>query len=94
MAVIFGHDLPQVSLAAMATRVSVTPTSVMIFVALLVFFRSVYYRYFHPLSKVPGMESPCRESDEKNHIELPTGPFLASITRLWYGLTDSVAKLI
>lgn len=65
MAVIFGHDLPQVSLAAMATRVSVTPTSVMIFVALLVFFRSVYYRYFHPLSKVPGMESPCRESDEK-----------------------------
>ena len=64
MAVMFGHGLPQVSLAAMATKASVTPTSVVMLVALLVFLRSFYYRYIHPLSKVPGMDSLCRGSGE------------------------------
>src|SRR6516162_7367493 len=60
----FGHGLPQGSLAAMATKASVTPTSVVMLVALLVFLRSLYYRYIHPLSKVPGMDSLCQGSGE------------------------------
>jgi hypothetical protein len=67
MAVMFRHGLPQASLAAMATRASVTPTSVVLFVALLVLLRSLYYRYIHPLSKVPGMDSLCQGRARMRH---------------------------
>jgi hypothetical protein len=56
MSLMFGHDIPLFNLAAMLSRPSITGISVLVFVAVVVLFRSTYYRYFHPLSKVPGTE--------------------------------------
>jgi len=50
----FGHDIPLFNLAAMLSRPSITGISLLVFVAVVIFLRSTYYRYFHPLSKVPG----------------------------------------
>ena len=54
MPLMFGHDIPLFDLAAMLSRPSITGISVLVFVAVVIFLRSTYYRYFHPLSKVPG----------------------------------------
>lgn len=54
MTLMFGHDIPLFDLAATLSRPSITAISVLVFVAVVIFLRSTYYRYFHPLSKVPG----------------------------------------
>jgi hypothetical protein len=53
---VFGHDMPLFDSAAMLSRPSTIGISVLVFVAVVIFLRSTYYRYFHPLSKVPGTE--------------------------------------
>jgi hypothetical protein len=56
--VLFGRNMPQFNIAAMLPTPSLTLTSVAILIAVVAILRSAYYRYFHPLSKVPGTECP------------------------------------
>ena len=53
---ISGKDVPRFELTAGYSRLGATPTLVLFLIAAVIFLRSVYYRYLHPLSKVPGIK--------------------------------------
>jgi hypothetical protein len=86
MPVMFGHNMPEFDFAAMPSRPSITPTSVIISIAVVTFLRSAYYRHFHPLSKVPGIDSRCQKCDARialSHQQVHSWP-----QSLVYGTLD------